>query len=104
MEEKIKIKNIVHYNTDKSGNYYLTKDGRRYTRCVITTEDGRVMSGFGSKFTRNLKEGDEVELEVIQSGEYLNFKVPKVDIYSLEKRIKVLEEKIEELSNIINEL
>ena len=106
MLEKIKIKDIVHYNTDRNGYPYVTKDGRKYTRCVITTDDDRIISGFGDKFTRRLKKGDEVELEITKDGEYLNFRVPKVNMYplSLEKRIKALEEKVEELYKIINEL
>ena len=43
------------------------------------------------------KAGDEVEIDIIEKGEYLNFKVPKKDdlavagVQELEKRVKKLE-------------
>lgn len=73
---KLKLTGIQRFDKDKEGNPLKTKDGRPYTRLVIKTADGKSLSGFDSIQTQNWREGDEVEVEVEQKGEYLNFKLP----------------------------
>ncbi len=37
------------------------------------------MSGFNNAQSNSWKEGDEVEIDIEQKGEYMNFKVPKAE-------------------------
>ena len=69
--ETIKIAEINRYNkTSKS-------TGKPFVSVAIKTEDGRSISGFGNKDNEGWQSGDEVAVDVIQKGEYLNFTVPK---------------------------
>jgi len=78
MVEKITISRISHFNTDKDKKPLVSaKTGKPYERCLIDTTDGRKVSGFGSELTRNWREGDEVEIDIEQKGEYWNFKTVK---------------------------
>ena len=74
---KLTLTQINRFDKDREGNPLKTKDGRPYTRLVIVTKEyPKSLSGFDSQQTQNWKVGDEVEVEVEQKGEYLNFKVP----------------------------
>lgn len=79
MAEKITISRISHFDKDKNGNPLTSKTGKPYTRCLIDLTDGRKVSGFGNATTKKWSAGDEVEIEITQSGEYWNFSVPKVE-------------------------
>ena len=74
---QLHLTHVQRYDKDKDGKPLVTKDNRPYTRLVIkATEYGdKLISGFDSMQTRDWKEGVEVEAEVEQKGEYLNFKV-----------------------------
>ncbi len=75
-----KLTSIKRYSEDKDGNPLKTKDGRNYTRLVIGIEgQTKTLSGFDSKDTADWVVGNEVEIEIEEKGEYLNFKVPKKD-------------------------
>lgn len=73
-----------------------TKYGTK-TRTMICTEQhgARMLSSF-EREAIHLKEGDEVDIEVIEKGQYLNFKMNKTNIYDTikdhEERIKALED------------
>ena len=76
---KLHLTQVSRFTKDKNGQDLKTKDGRNYTRLLIRcTEYGdKGISGFEGNETREWKEGAEVEAEVEQKGEYLNFRVPK---------------------------
>jgi len=57
------------------------RTGKPFTsRGILTNEYGeKWLSGFAGKENAHWKEGDTVEVNVEQKGEYLNFTVPKVE-------------------------
>lgn len=75
--EKIVIKKVSRFTKNKDGDELVSSTGRPYTRVVVEDTQGRKMSGFGNASNESWKEGDEVEVEIEQKGEYLNFKTPK---------------------------
>ncbi len=76
---KLTLTSIQRYDKDKGGLPLKTRDNRPYTRLVIRVKEygEKQLSGFDNPQTQNWKEGDEIEAEVEQKGEYLNFKLPK---------------------------
>lgn len=76
---QVKLTKVSRTTSDKEGNALKTKDGRPYTRISIKTEQhaDKYLSGFENADTKNWKEGDTVEIDVTENGQYLNFKVPK---------------------------
>lgn len=56
------------------------KTGKPFTSLGIKTQEhgDKWLSGFDGKQTRNWKDGDTVDIDVEQKGDYLNFSVPKV--------------------------
>lgn len=85
MIEKVTISRIGHLEKDKEGNPLRTKDNKPYTRCLIDLTDGRKVSGFGNQTTRTWKEGDDLDLDLEQKGQYWNFKTIKKDNLSSEQ-------------------
>ena len=87
---KLTLTSLTRFDKDRDGNPLKTKDGRTYTRLFIRAKEygDKPISGFDSIQTQNWREGDEVEVEVEQKGEYLNFKVPN----KTDQLTKVLEE------------
>lgn len=77
MVEKVTIGRISFFDKDKEGNQLKNKDGKPYTRCLIDTVDGRKVSGFANETSRQWHQGDEVEMDIEQKGEYWNFKTIK---------------------------
>jgi len=81
--EKQKITQINRYTTKKDGSPLMAKqkDGsmKPYTSIRIKTDrhGDKFLSGFGDKDNAGWNVGDEIEIEVKQEGEYLNFKTPK---------------------------
>ena len=97
--EKIKITKISHYEKDRDNKPLINRNNKPYTRCLIVDEKGRRISGFGSATTQAWGEGDMVELEITQNGNYLNFKLPSQNITRqefdlLSKKVKFLEDEI----------
>lgn len=90
--EKVKLTKIYTTNKDKAGNQLIGKNGKSYTRMSIKTEQhgDKWISGFQNKDNSSWKEGDEVEVVIKQSGEYLNFKTPKKPDVNNEKLEKIL--------------
>ena len=74
--EKIKLTKISHYDKDRDNKPLINRNNKPYTRCLIVDDKGRRISGFGSAITQAWGEGDMVELEITQNGNYLNFKIP----------------------------
>jgi len=56
----------------------VSKAGKPFVSLGIKCEEygDKWLSGFGRKDNANWKEGDTVEIEVKQVGEYLNFEMP----------------------------
>ena len=87
--------------------------GKPYTSLSIkTNEHGeKWLSGFGNKDNQNWAEGDTVEIEVEQKGEYLNFSTPKgsfqrggtaPDVNRVEAKIDALRAEIATLGGTLN--
>ncbi|MEK7180286.1 MAG: hypothetical protein AAB706_02320 [Patescibacteria group bacterium] len=76
MIKKLTLTKIYRSTTNKDGQELRTKDGRPYEKLGIKTEEygDKWLSGFGNRFNENWREGNVVEVEVEQKGEYLNFK------------------------------
>jgi uncharacterized protein YjdB len=77
MLEKVTLSRVSFIEKDKDGNPLRSKTGKPYTRCLIDATDGRKMSGFANQTNRNWRQGDTVEVEVEQNGQYWNFKMPE---------------------------
>ena|SRR3990167_6470447 len=75
---KLTLNQLTRFDKDKEGNPLKTRDGRPYTRLLIRAKEygDKPISGFDSIQTQGWREGDTVEVEVEQKGEYLNFKLP----------------------------
>ena len=77
--QKVKITKIYRTDKDKQGNLLKSKDGKPYAKISIKTEENgdRWIGGFQNARNKDWKEGDVVEVKIIQNGEYLNFETPK---------------------------
>lgn len=75
---KINITKVVRKDTDKEGNKLVTKDGRPYTRIMIQCQEygQKWITGFASPWNASWADGQTVEAEVVQKGEYLNLEKP----------------------------
>ena len=95
---KLSITKLYKSDKDKNGNPLTTQDGRPYTRIAIQTKEygSKWVSGFLGNWCSDWKVGMEVEADVYEKGEYLNFKRPD-PIKKLEERVLALEERIETL-------
>jgi hypothetical protein len=92
---KVEITKIFRTLKDKQGGQLKTKDGRAYERVSIKTKEygDKYISGFGNKWNETWKEGDIVDIDIKQKGEYLNFfKIDPID--ELTARVKALEDKV----------
>lgn len=76
---KTRLTNIKVYTNDKDGKPLRTKDGKPYTRMNIQIEShgDKWISGFGNARNKSWQIGDEVDVEVKENGQYLNFEMPK---------------------------
>ena len=111
--DKIRVERITHFQKDKNDQPLIGKTGKPYERCILQTEKGS-LSGFGSAATHNLKEGDEIELEIVSKDfngrTYLNFSLPKpqvvdpFDFKSLVQRVEVLESKVFPVEEQVDEV
>lgn len=93
--QKVKITKIYRTDKDKQGNLLKSKDGKPYAKISIKTEENgdRWIGGFQNARNKDWKEGDVVEVKIIQNGEYLNFETPK-DIDLTTERIAKLEARV----------
>lgn len=98
---KVTLTKVQRSTTNKDGEPYISKNtGKPFTICRIwTVEHGeKSLGGFDSYATDKLKEGDEVEIIIEESGQYLNFKMPsdkvtRKEFDALDARVKALEAK-----------
>lgn len=77
--EKLTLTFVGRYTTKKDGTPLVGKTGKPYTSLRIKCNEygDKYLSGFDGAATQGWKEGDVVEVEVEQKGEYLNFSVPR---------------------------
>lgn len=77
---KVTLTKVYRSTTNKDGSPLMSKAGKPYTRLSIKTDThgDKYLSGFDGKQTASWKEGDSVDIDVEQKGEYLNFSVPKL--------------------------
>lgn len=61
------------------------KDGKPFTSISIKTDrhGDKFLSGFGNEKNERWIVGDEIEIEVVQKGEYWNFNMPKAPTASV---------------------
>lgn len=94
---KLSITKIYRSWKNKEGNPLKTKDGREYERVAIRCKEHgeKWLSGFGGQWNSNWQIGDEVEVDIEEDGEYLNFRKPD-PIKKLEERVTQLEDRLED--------
>lgn len=61
------------------------KDGKPFTSISIKTDrhGDKFLSGFGNEKNERWIVGDEIEIEVVQKGDYWNFNMPKAPTASV---------------------
>lgn len=93
--QKVKITKIYRTDKDKQGNPLKSKDGKPYAKISIKTEENgdKWIGGFQNARNKDWKEGDVVEVKIIQNGEYLNFETPK-DTDLATERVAKLEARV----------
>ena len=93
---KVKINKLYKSDKDKQGNPLTTKDGRLYTRIAIQVPEygAKWISGFLGNWNSDWKIGDKIDIDIEQSGEYLNFKKPD-PVKALEARVQLLEDRFD---------
>lgn len=76
---KTTLTQVKRYTKDKDGHPLKTRDGKPYERLNVQVESygEKWISGFGNSRNKNWQAGDEVEIEVTENGQYLNFSMPK---------------------------
>lgn len=103
------ITKIYRNTKDKNNNPLKTKDGRPYERVAIQVDSdehgGKYISGFGNARNKNWQVGEEININVVQNGQYLNFEMPTETqefreeimnlFFQLEKRLVMLEMNME---------
>jgi len=84
---QIKLKSCFINSTKKDGTSYINKNGEPFKMCNITSENGNRASLYiGSTDTWKLeivekwKSGDEVNVNLTKSGEYINFDIIKPQV------------------------
>lgn len=93
---KLTLTKVYRSDKDKNGKPLVSKkDQKPYTKIAIKCQEygERWLSGFGAKWNDYWNEGDIVEAEVEENGEYLNLKRinPLAD---LTKRVLALEKAV----------
>jgi len=88
---KVTITKIFTTDKDKQGNPLKSKKGAPYTRMSIkTAEHGdKWVSGFQNADNKGWKEGDTVEVNIKENGEYLNFETPKKEDEVMAELLKI---------------
>jgi hypothetical protein len=91
---KVHLTQVYRASANKKGEQYISKKtGKPYERLSIKTQEhgDKWLSGFGSSWNADWQEGDEVDIVIKESGDYLNFeRANPVDAF--EARIKALED------------
>lgn len=97
--------------TNKEGQPYLDRQQRPYSRVSIQTEQHgkRWLSGFAYQDSPFLgwRIGDEVEIEIEEKGQYLNFWLPKPASggalpLNFTTRFSAIEQKVNEIHQMLS--
>ncbi len=81
---KVKLENIFFNSTKKDGQRNIDKNGNPFTMVAIFYDGGKKASmycanerdGWKIDKMKQWREGDEIEIEIEQSGNFTNFKIP----------------------------
>lgn len=75
---QVTLTKVQRYTTGKDSKPLINSNGKPYVRVLVKTQEhgDATISGFGNRDNENWQEGDRVDIEVEQKGEYLNFKMP----------------------------
>ena len=106
----VDIESAILYSKDKTGKEYINRWGKPFKRMTIKLKDGRSASAFikddvmENLYSSQVTSNKQMELFMEQNGKYWNFALPdhvsamgrtnKDNIASLEKRIRVIENKL----------
>lgn len=107
---KIKLTQVRFYATSKQGLPLLDRNQRPFQRVAIQTETHgkQWLSGFAYQGSPMLswKVGDEVEIEVEQKGQYLNFRLPiqKLNTQEIMKELSVMKHYLVQIHAMVSEL
>lgn len=110
MIEKLTLTKIS-FMDQRDGKQLISKTGKPYTMVFIEAADGVKYSMYadhtmGAKkleIAQSWKEGDVVEVNLTQNGQYLNFDIPSKQDY-LETRISRLELDVRDLKDLVKKL
>jgi hypothetical protein len=89
---QLHLTKVYRSSKDKNGNPLKTRAGKPYERVSIKTQEygDKWLSGFGATWNGNWQDDSVVNVEVEESGQYLNFK--RIDpMIELEQRVSKLE-------------
>jgi hypothetical protein len=89
---KLTLTKVYRSTTDKAGQPLTRKDGSTYEKLAVKANEygDRWISGFSGKWNSFWKEGDVVEADVAEAGQYLNLVRPD-PVRDLAARVLVLE-------------
>lgn len=97
---QLHITKVFRSDKKKDGTPLIGRSGKPYTKVSIKTIEygDRWVGGFGGQWNSGWKEGDVVDIEVEDTGQYLNFNRPD-PLKSFEQRLKNLEARVLQLEN-----
>ena len=102
---KVKIEKIYRSDKKKDGTPLVNKDGKPYEKLSIKTDQhgDKWVGGFVNIATGKWKEGDEVEIEVTQNGDWLNFKTGKSGSFGgvSQKAFDELSQRVAQIENTL---
>ena len=76
MAQKLLIQKIERQFTNKAGETLINKNGKPYSFIKVHS-GGKIYSAFGGTWNDAWKEGEVIEVDVQQNGNYLNIIAPK---------------------------
>lgn len=106
---KVKLLDYRTFTTTKENQPLLDKNGRPYTRISIKTDQHGTqwLSGLAYEDSPMMKwkAGDEVEIDIVQNGQYLNFSIPKVvrTDYAVMQELRIMNRKLDEIIGMLTE-
>jgi len=97
---KLKIDKIITRSKNKDGEDYISKFGKPYVNVSINS-DGVWYSCFDyNGQTRNWAEGQEIDVEIEEKGQYKNIILPKKENVFMD-RLGALEQRVSDLEHVI---
>lgn len=99
----LKLTKVFRTKEDKEGNPLIFKSGKNqgqpYEKLLVKAEEHgeRWISGFSDDWNLSWQEGDTVDAEVVESGDYLNLRRP-----SLTDKLKEIDERLAAVEQFIS--